>query len=452
MTQVKQTRTVEEMQKSFFKYIIPATIGTLLGGLYGVVDGYFVGNTLGDVGLAAINIIYPIGSILFAIGSMIGMGGSVIMSIHLGAGEIEKSEDAKITTFFNLVIASILITIILFILKNPIIHLLGARGEIFKEANSYATVIILGGCFQIMSMGCMPIIRNQGKMIHATAFVISGLITNIILDYLFIMVFHWGMFGAALATIIAEGIIAICGIYYLFIRKKSRTRISLKKFNRKMSLKALFIGLSPFGMIMSPSLIVILNNLQCLKYGGEIAVSAYSVANYIYSSTLLFFEGVAEGCQPMISFFKGAGEYKLMKRVFKKGIIAALILSALFISAVLIFKNNVGFIFGASEEANNIISFALPIIAFAFLMQSIIRLGTSYFYSSGNGFYSTLMTYIDPLFISPLCILILPIFFGLNGIWFAIPTAQIILLILFLLLFFKTNNDKILNKAIYKNI
>lgn len=452
MRQVKQTRTVEEMQKSFLKYIIPAMIGTLLGGLYTVVDGYFVGNTLGDKGLAAINIIYPIGSILFAIGSMIGMGGSVIMSIHLGAGEIEKSNQAKVNTFLNLIIASVLLTTILFILKNPIIHLLGARGEIFKEANSYATVIILGGCFQIISMGCMPIIRNQGKTIHAMAFVSSGLITNITLDYLFMMVFHLGMFGAALATIISEGIVAICGIYYLFIRKKSRTKISLKQFNLKMSRKALFIGLSPFGMIMSPSLIVILNNLQCLKYGGEIAVSAYSVANYIYSSTLLFFEGIAEGCQPMISFFKGAGEYKLMKKVFKKGIIAALILSALFISAVLIFKNNVGFIFGASEEANNIISFALPIIAFAFLMQSIVRLGTSYFYSSGNGVYSTLMTYIDPLFISPLCILILPIFFKLNGVWFAIPAAQIILLILFLLLFFKTNNDKILNKAIYKNI
>ena len=451
MTQVKETRTVEEMNKSFFKYVIPAVIGTLLGGLYTIVDGYFVGNTMGDIGLASINIIYPMSTLLFGIGSMIGMGGSVIMSIHIGAGEVEKSEEAKITTFFNLIIASILITIILFILKNPIIHLLGARGEVFREANSYATIIILGGAFQIMSMGCMPIIRNQGKMIHATAFVSSGLITNIILDYLFMMVFHWGMAGAALATIIAEGIVAICGIYYLFIRKKSRTRISLKKFNPKMSSKALFIGLSPFGMIMSPSLIVILNNLQCLKYGGEIAVSAYSVANYIYGSTLLFFEGVAEGCQPMISFFKGAREYRLMKRVFKKGIIAALILSALFISAVFIFKNKVGFIFGASTEANNIITFALPIIAVTFLMQSIARLGTSYFYSSGNGVYSTLMTYIDPLFISPLCILILPIFFKLNGVWFAIPVAQGILLILFLSIFFKTNNDKVLNNTIYEN-
>ena len=447
MTQIKQTRTVEEMNKSFFKYVIPAVIGTLLGGLYTIVDGYFVGNTLGDVGLAAINIIYPVGSILFAIGSMIGMGGSVIMSIHIGAGEIEKSEEAKITTLFNLIIASILVTIILFTLKNPIIHLLGARGEVFREANSYASIVIFGGAFQIMSMGCMPIIRNQGQMIHATAFVSSGLITNIILDYLFMMVFHWGMAGAALATIIAEGIVAICGIYYLFIRKKSRTRISLKKFNPKMSLKALFIGLSPFGMIMSPSLIVILNNLQCLKYGGEIAVSAYSVANYIYGSTLLFFEGVAEGCQPMISFFKGAREYKLMKRVFKKGIIAALILSALFITAVFIFKNKVGLIFGASTEANNIITFALPIIAVAFLMQSVVRLGTSYFYSSGSGFYSTLLTYIDTLFVSPLCILILPIFFKLDGVWFAIPIAQGILLILFLLIFFKTNNDNILNKT-----
>ena len=449
MTQTN--RTVEEMQKSFFKYIIPAMISTLLGGLYIVVDGYFVGNTLGDIGLAAINIVYPIGTLLLAVGSMVGMGGSVIMSIHLGAGEMEKSNQAKVNTFLNLIIASILMTIILLLLKNPIIHLLGARGEVFNQANSYATIIILGGTFQIISMGSMPIIRNQGKMIHATSFMGSGLITNIILDYLFMMVFHWGMFGAALATIIAEGIVATLGIYYLFIRKKSRTRISLKQFNLKMSIRALFIGLSPFGMVMSPSLIVILNNLQCLKYGGEIAVSAYSVANYVYSSTLLFFEGVAEGCQPMISFFKGAGEHKLMKRILKKGVITALVLSAIFIMAVVIFKKHIGLIFGASIEANNIITFALPIIAFAFLMQSIVRLGTAYFYSSGNGAYSTFLTYIDPLCISPLCILTLPIFFGLNGVWFAIPAAQIILLILFLLIFYKTNNDNALNKAICEN-
>lgn len=153
----------------------------------------------------------------------------------------------------------------------------------------------------------------------------------------------------------------------------------------------------------------------------------------------------------MISFFKGAGEEKLMKRVFKKGVIASLILSALFIIVVLIFKMNVGLVFGASTEANNIITFALPIIAIAFLMQSIVRLGTAYFYSSGNGVFSTFLTYIDPLFISPICILILPIFLGLNGIWVAIPAAQTILLILFLLLFYKTNNDNILNKAINEN-
>lgn len=441
--------TVEKMNKSFFKYVIPAIISTFLGGLYVIVDGYFVGNTLGDTGLASINIVYPIGTILIAIGTMIGMGGSVIMSIHIGAGDIEKSSDVKVNTFLTLFIASVLTTIILFLLKDKLIYLLGARGNVFKEANAYATIIVLGGSCQIISIGCMPIVRNQGKTIHAMAFSCSGLITNIILDYLFMMVFYWGMAGAALATIIAEGIVGALGVYYLFIRKKSRTRISVKKFNLKTTIRTLFIGLSPFGLVMSPSLIVIITNLQCLKYGGEIAVSAYSVANYIYGSTLLFFEGIAEGCQPMISFFKGAGENKLMKRVFKKGIISALILSALFIAVVLIFKNDMGLVFGASTEANNIITFALPIIAVAFLMQSTVRLGTAYFYSSGNGIFSTFLTYIDPLFISPLCILILPIFFGLNGIWFAIPAAQIILLILFLLLFYKTDN---INKTVNENV
>ena len=445
-------KSVEEMKKSFFKYVIPAMVATLLSGLYTIVDGYFVGNAMGDIGLAAINIVVPIAYLLLAVGIMIGVGGSVIMSTFLGAGETDNFNRAKVNTFMNLIIASILITIILLLLKNRLIYWLGGRGEIFKEADSYITIIILGGAFQIISSGSAPLMRNVGKPILAMIFMGMGLIVNIVLDYFFIMVFRWGMFGAALATILAEASVSIVYIYYLFIRKENRVKIRLKMFNAKMSLKALTIGLSPFGLIMAPSLIVIINNLQCLRYGGEIAVSAYSVANYIYISTLLFFEGISEGCQPMISYFRGAKEHKAMKGVFKKGILVALILDALFITTILIFKNHIGLIFGASKEANIIIAFATPIISFAFTMQSIVRLGTAYFYSSGRSVYSTILTYIDPLCISPLCILILPIFFGLDGVFFAMAMAQFILLILFLIIYYRTRNDNIFNKAVYENI
>ena len=204
---------------------------------------------------------------------------------------------------------------------------------------------------------------------------------------------------------------------------------------------------------MAPSLIVIFNNLQCIKYGGYLGTTAYSVMNYIYGSILHLFEGVAEGCQPMISYFKGACRNDLMRKVFKKGILFDIILGAFLMIIVLIFRNKLGILFGASIETNAIISLGLPIISAAFILQPIVRLGTAYFYSSGESRYSTLLTYIDPLLVSPLCILILPLFLKLNGVWFAVPVSQLILAIIFLFIFYNTNlkNDNLINKAVYQN-
>ncbi|WP_297245486.1 MATE family efflux transporter [uncultured Brachyspira sp.] len=444
---------IQKMDKSFFKYVLPAIVSTMLGGFYIVVDGFFVGNSMGDIGLTAINLVYPIGTLLMAVAIMLGMGGSVIMSTYLGEGNIEGFNKAKVNTFISLILASIILTVVLLLLKNSLIYLLGARDEVFKQADSYITTIILGGSFQIISFGSMPIIRNSGKTIHAMSFMGVGLITNIILDYLFLMVFRLEMFGAALATIIAQGLVALIAVYYLFIRKKNRTKIKLSDFDLSMTKRALQIGLSPFGLVMAPSLIVIFNNLQCIKYGGYLGTTAYSVMNYIYGSILHLFEGVAEGCQPMISYFKGACRNDLMRKVFKKGILFDIILGAFLMIIVLIFRNKLGILFGASIETNAIISLGLPIISAAFILQPIVRLGTAYFYSSGESRYSTLLTYIDPLLVSPLCILVLPLFLKLNGVWFAVPVSQLILAIIFLFIFYNTNlkNDNLINKAVYQN-
>ena len=443
---------VEEMEKSFFKYVLPSIVSTMLGGLYIVVDGFFVGNSMGDNGLTAINLVYPIGTVLFATAAMLGMGGSVIMSTYLGAGNIEKFNKAKINTFITLIIASIILTLLLLLTKNKLIYQLGARDIKFEQANSYITTIILGGTFQIISAGSMPIIRNSGKTIHAMSFMGIGLITNIVLDYVFLMVLRLGTFGAALATIIAQAIVSVISIYYLFIRKKYRTKIRLSDFDLSMSKRAIQIGLSPFGLVMAPSLIVIFNNLQCIKYGGYIGTSAYSVINYIYGSIIYLFEGIAEGCQPMISFFKGAKREELMRKVLKKGILFSSILGSILIIVVLLFKNKLGIMFGASIETNNIVSIAMPIIAISFILQPMVRIGTAYFYSSGESKYATLLTYIDPLFVSPLCIMILPIFFKLNGVWLAMPVAQIILMSLLSIIYYNTNikkTDFYNNKEVY---
>ncbi|WP_300368595.1 MATE family efflux transporter [Brachyspira sp.] len=446
-------QNTQNMEKSFFKYVIPAIVSTMLGGLYIVVDGFFIGNSMGDIGLTAINLVYPIGTLLMASAVMLGMGGSVIMSTYLGEGNIEGFNKAKVNTFISLILASIILTVILLLIKDYLVYLLGARDEVFKQADSYITTIIIGGAFQIISFGSMPIIRNCGKTIHAMSFMGVGLITNIFLDYLFLMVFRLEMFGAALATIIAQVLAALIAVYYLFIRKKNRVRIKLSDFDLAMTKRALQIGLSPFGMVMAPSLIVIFNNWQCIKYGGYLGTTAYSVMNYIYGSILHLFEGVAEGCQPMISYFKGAGRNDMMKKVFKKGILFDVIFGLTLIIIVFIFRNKLGILFGASEETNEIVSLGLPIISAGFILQPIVRLGTAYFYSAGESRYSALLTYVDPLLVSPLCILILPLFFKLNGIWLTVPVSQFILTMIFSLIFYNTNmkSQSLINKAVYEN-
>ncbi|MEI0580421.1 MATE family efflux transporter [Brachyspira pilosicoli] len=443
------TDKINQMEKSFFKYVIPSIVSTMLGGLYIVVDGFFVGNSMGDDGLTAINLIYPVGTILFASAGMLGMGGSVVMSTYLGAGDIENFNKAKINTFITLILAGIILSAFLLIIKNKLIYHLGARGIIFEYADNYITTIILGGILQLISSGSMPIIRNSGKTFHAMCFMGTGLITNIILDYVFLMVLRLGTFGAALATILAQAIVSLMAIYYLFIRKKYRTKIRLSDFDLSITKRAFQIGLSPFGLIMAPSLIVIFNNLQCIKYGGYIGTSAYSVINYIYSSIVYLFEGIGEGCQPMISFFKGAKREDLMRKVLKKGILFSLVFGFILTIIVLSFKDNIGILFGASVETNNIISIALPIIAIAFILQPIVRIGTAYFYSSSESKYASFLTYIDPLFVSPLCIMVLPMFFKLNGVWLAMPVTQIILLSLFFIIYYNTNIKKTCFDNIY---
>ena len=222
---------IEKMRKSFFKYLIPSMVATVLIGLYIVVDGYFIGNAMGDIGLAAINLVYPIGSILYSFGMMIGIGGAVLMSISLGSNDLENFNKVKVNTFLTLIFGSVILTIILFIFKNNLITLLGAKGEIFDETNNYITIIILASFSQTMSSGCIPMIRNYGKTIHAMSFMATGLIINIILDYFFIYVLRWGMRGAAFATVSAQFVVVILSIYYLFIKKDHRMRIRFSDYD-----------------------------------------------------------------------------------------------------------------------------------------------------------------------------------------------------------------------------
>lgn len=188
--------------RTFFKYVIPSIFSFALSGVYAIVDGFFVGNSIGDIGISAINVAYPISAVLQALGTGIGMGGAVYYAIS--KAEKKETQARKFTAgaMWLLLITSVMLTIITFFLATPLLRLLGAEGELLSLGKEYIAIIALGAALQISGTGMIPFIRNHGGSFYAMMSMVAGFITNIILDWLFVWIFHQGVAGAAIATII----------------------------------------------------------------------------------------------------------------------------------------------------------------------------------------------------------------------------------------------------------
>lgn len=422
------------IEKQFFKFVLPSMLTMFLNGLYTIVDGYFVGHAVGDVGLAGIGLAWPVTAVLLALGMGIGVGGSVLMSTWRGAGDHQKADRARANTILLLAAVAIGMTVLLLFFHPALVRGLGAKGEVYDAAVSYLRIIAIGGGMQIFSSGLIPLIRNSHKTIEAMLIMGSGLVSNIILDALFTMVIPWGLGGAALATILAQTITVGCSVVCLLRQKEHRIQKRDFRVERSMLWLMVRIGISPFGLSLMPSLITVFNNWQCLHYGGDLAVSAYAVINYFLASVLLLQEGIGEGMQPIISYCNGAGRYRAMRQVRNKGLLMVLGFSAAFLLLSVPARTFLPVFFGVSGETAEIIRTALPILCAAFPMMGLGKLFISYFYACGETLFSTLLVYSDPLLFTPVCILVLPRMFGLQGVWMALPGAQLMIMMLLVIL------------------
>lgn len=427
----------KSIKTQFIKFVIPAMLTMFLNGLYAIVDGFFIGHAVGDVGLAGIGLVWPITAVLIALGMGIGVGGSVLMSTYRGAMKDDKANEARANMFIVLALVSVVVTLILVFFNPLIVKSLGAKGAVYDAAISYINIIAIGGSMQIISSGLIPLIRNSHQTITAMLIMCSGLICNIILDAYLTMVIPMGLAGAALATIIAQTLTAIGCIICLLKQKTNKIKKSQFKLNTKMIIKIVKIGVAPFGLSLMPSFITVYNNFQCLAYGGDLAVSAYSVINYFIASVLLLLEGIGEGLQPLVSYYNGAKDYKMMTKLRNLGLITILIFSVLFLLITVPARSLLPKFFSTSYETSVIIQNALPILCIAFPFMGIAKLFTSYFYACGETMYSALIVYLDPILFTPLCIFILPKVWGLKGVWMSLPSAQLLIMMLLTFLFIK---------------
>ena len=214
-------------KRTFFQYVIPSVLSFALSGVYVIVDGFFVGNSIGDAGLSAINIAYPITAVLQSVGTGIGMGGSVKYSILKAAGNEKKAREFVAGATWLMLLFSAVLTVTVFFTSEKILSALGASGELLILGNEYIKVIALGAILQVFGTGLVPFMRNYGGSLWAMIAMICGFATNVALDYTFVWVLGRGMYGAALATIIGQGVTMAVALVYCAIKKNLTLKIAL---------------------------------------------------------------------------------------------------------------------------------------------------------------------------------------------------------------------------------
>ena len=419
--------------KTFLKYVIPSVLSFALSGVYAIVDGFFVGHSIGDAGLSAINIAYPVSAFLQAAGTGIGMGGAVYYSISRAEKKEKRSKEFLSATLWLLILMSVLLTVFAFLLNRPILQLLGAEGSLLSLGMEYNAVIALGAGLQILSTGLVPFIRNHGGPLYAMISMVAGFITNIILDYLFVWVQGRGMTGAALATILGQGVTLLFSLVYFFREKLFSLRISLR---RVLSLTApvIKVGLSPFGLPMTPNISLIIINWFCVIYGGDQAVAVYACIAYIICIVYLIFQGVGDGSQPVISRYYGEDQPGRLRSIRRLAYGFAILLAL--ISCVILFaaRDLIGVLFGSSHEVNLEITRIMPVFLVSVPFVAVTRVTTASFYATEESVLSYILTYIEPVLMLVLMLILPPLFGGQIMVWWSTVIARIIAAALALIL------------------
>lgn len=408
--------------KPFAACVFPAVFAFALSGIYAIVDGFFVGRSIGDTGLSAINIAYPVTALIQAAGTGTGMGGAVMYSVRLAEKRDSEAENFMKGVFFYLALTGILLTVILFPLTDPLLSLMGADGELMKPGREYLSVIVLGSVFQVFGTGVVPLIRNQGKSVQAMYCMIGGFVTNIFLDYLFVWVLRLGMAGAAWASVAGQAVTMAGG---LLCMRGQKIPVGIPRQALSVFFSIWRIGLAPFGIIMCPMISLLLMNRASLQYGGSEGVACYACIAYVITIMYLILQGVGDGSQPLMSRFYGEDNKKEVRITRTMAYAAAAVMGVAL--AVLLYwcRNGIGVLFGASETVSLAVGTDLYIFLAAVPFLAFLRVTTAGFYATEQTRFSYMIVYGEPIFLA-LLLPVLPAWMGLKGVWWSQTGAQIL--------------------------
>ncbi|BDS11620.1 MATE family efflux transporter [Aureispira anguillae] len=417
----------EKIDKLIAQQGIPAAIGFLVMSIYMIVDTIFIGHWVGSLGIAAITVVLPITFLIASFGMSIGIGGASVISRALGANDephAQKVFGNQIT--LTMAIALFFVLVGLFF-EEELLLLFGAQGAIMPHAKAYFKIILLGVPFLSWAMMSNHVIRAQGFPKIAMNVMLLPAILNLILDPIFIYILDWGLEGAALATIISYFASALYTLWF-FIKGESdlkiRRQILHLEFSTVKEIAALgFVSLARQGVI---SLLSIILNHSLYTYGSEVYISVYGIINRVMMFSMFPITGITQGFLPITSYNFGANQYDRVKETIRKSIGYGSVIAISIYAIILFFRTPIVQIFSSEEQILAVTPEAMTIVFMATPFILIQLIGSSYYQAIGKAMPALLLTLTKQgFFLIPL-VYILPKFWGIYGIWYAFPIADIL--------------------------
>ena len=420
--------------KKLFRFCIPSIIMMVFTSIYGVVDGLFVSNFVGKIPFAAINLAMPFIMVLGGVGFMIGTGGSALVAKTLGEGDRPRANRYFTMMVLFTLICGIVLSLIGIIFIRPISYMLGATEAMIEDCVIYGRIVFgFNTAFMLQNVFQTFLTTAERPQLGLVATVMAG-VTNMILDALFIAGFQWGVAGAALATGISQCVGGILPLIYFLRPNSSLLRLTKTRLEGRALLKACTNGSSELMTNISGSIVSMLYNFQLLKFAGENGVAAYGVLMYIQFIFIAIFIGYAIGTAPIIGYHYGAENFNELKSMLRKSISLMAIAGLIMMVLAQLLAGPLAQVFvGYDAELLDMTRHAFKIFAFSFILTGINIFASSFFTALNNGGVSAAISFLRTLVFQMLSVLLLPMIFGLDGIWWAIAVAEIFAFIISLI-------------------
>ena len=417
--------------KRLLRFVLPSIGMMIFTSIYGMVDGFFVSNYVGKTEFAAVNLIMPFPMMLGAFGFMIGTGGTALVSMTMGQGKKHEANEIFSMLIKVLIIVGIALSVLGIIFIKEIALFLGATEDMLEHCVVYGAILMASMTPFMLTNTFQSFLVTAEKPDLGLKITVAAGVTNMILDYLFIGVFRWGLIGAATATGISQLVGGILPLIYFMRENDSQLRLVPAKINFRHLGKTCFNGSSELMTNVSLSLVNMLYNLQLMKYAGENGVAAYGVIMYVNFIFVGVFIGYAFGSAPIIGYNYGAGNKEELQNVYKKSLLFNVVSGiGMCIIAILTSGILAGIFVGYDAELYEMTKRGFAIYGISFIVMGLNIYASSFFTALGNGLVSAILSFLRTLLFQVICVLVLPLIWELDGIWLAIVAAEGMALVL----------------------